>query len=66
MNGGLISWRSNKQSCVALSTAEAEYIALAGAAQEAIWLRQLLNDVHCNDGLPIVINEDNQAAISIA
>ena len=41
-------------------------MALAGAAQEAIWLRQLLNNVHCNDGLPIVINEDNQAAISIA
>ena len=66
VNGGLISWRSSKQSCVALSTAEAEYVALAGATQEAIWLRQLLNDVHCNDGLPIVINEDNQAAISIA
>ena len=66
VNGGLISWRSSKQSCVALSTAEAEYVALAGAAQEAIWLRQLLNDVHCNDGLPIIINEDNQAAISIA
>ena len=41
-------------------------MALAGAAQEAIWLRQLLNDVDCNDCLPIIINEDNQAAISIA
>ena len=39
-NGGLISWRSSKHSCVALSTAEAEYMALAGAAQEAIWLRK--------------------------
>ena len=66
VNGGLIFWRSSKQSCVALSTAEAKYVALAGAAQEAIWLRQLLNDVHCNDGLPIVINEYNQAAMSIA
>ena len=34
---------SKKQSCVALSTAEAEYMALAGAA---IWLRQLVTDVN--------------------
>ena len=34
MNGGAISWKSRKQTCVALSTVEAEYIALAGTAQE--------------------------------
>ena len=38
---GPISWRSKKQKCVALSTAEAEYVALSGAAQEFLWLRQL-------------------------
>ena len=30
-----------KTKCVALSTAEAEYVALFGAAQECLWLRQL-------------------------
>ena len=45
ISGAAISWRSKKQSCVALCTAEAEYIALASAAQEAIWMRQLLTDV---------------------
>ena len=35
--GTAVSWRSKKQTCVALSTAEAEYMALASAAQEAIW-----------------------------
>ena len=39
VGGTAISWKSRKQSCVALSTAEAEYIALSLAAQEAIWLR---------------------------
>ena len=34
-----VSWRSKKQKCVALSTAEAEYMALASAAQEAVWIR---------------------------
>ena len=33
-----ITWQSKKQSCVALSSTEAEYIALAGEAQEATWL----------------------------
>ena len=45
ISGAAISWRSKKQPCVALLTAEAEYIALASAAQEAIWMRQLLTDV---------------------
>ena len=34
IGGTAVSWRSKKQSCVALSTAEAEYMALASAAQE--------------------------------
>ena len=42
LSGASISWSSSKQSCVALSTAEAEYLALAGAAQEAVWLKKLL------------------------
>ena len=37
--GTAVSWKRWKQSCVALSTAEAEYIALSQAAQEAIWLK---------------------------
>ena len=43
--GGAISWKSSKQTCVALSTAEAEYIALAAAVQEALWLQQLETDL---------------------
>uniref|UniRef100_A0A1X7VKA3 Reverse transcriptase Ty1/copia-type domain-containing protein n=1 Tax=Amphimedon queenslandica TaxID=400682 RepID=A0A1X7VKA3_AMPQE len=43
--GTAVSWRSRKQTCMALSTAEAEYIALSKAAQEGIWLRQLNIDL---------------------
>lgn len=39
-----ISWESRKQRCVALSTAEAEYIALTEATKEALHLHTLLND----------------------
>ena len=68
MSGALISWRTSKQSCVALSTAEAEYVALAAASQEAIWFKQLFADLHCTEiaRSPMIINEDNQACMSIA
>ena len=66
ISGAAISWRSKKQSCVALCTAEAEYIALASAAQEAIWMRQLLTDVRNPPRGPTRIFEDNQSAICLA
>lgn len=65
MSGATISWRSKKQSCVALSTAEAEYIALAGAAQETLWLQQLLADMGHASVKPMLIHEDNQTAITM-
>lgn len=37
-----VSWRSNKQTCVAISSAETEGVALSAAAQEAVWLQQLV------------------------
>ena len=53
MSGAAISWNSKKQTCVALSTAEAEYIALAKAAQESIWLQRLLIDMNKNSVDPM-------------
>ena len=61
-----ITWKSKKQSCVALSTAEAEYIALSQAAQEALWLRQLATDLQDEQQQPTVIYEDNQATICMS
>ena len=45
MGSGMISWFSRKQSCVALSTGEAEYVAACSASCEAVWLRKLLSDI---------------------
>ena len=59
---GPVSWLSKKQSTVALSTAEAEYMLLCGATQEAVWLRQLLSDVKFCQEEPTVIKEDNPIA----
>ena len=66
MAKGAVSWLSKKQATVALSTAEAEYVALSAATQEAIWLRRLLTDVGESLEDPVVINEDNQGAIAMA
>ena len=45
MGSRVISWFRRKQSCVALSTAEAEYVTACLASCEAMWLRKLLSDL---------------------
>jgi hypothetical protein len=64
MNGGVISSRSRKQSTVALSSAEAEYMALAEAGQEALHLMQLHQDITGQVKKP-EIYDDNTAAIQM-
>ena len=66
MSGGTISWLSKKQPGVTLSTAEAEYVALSTATQEAVWLRRMLAELQVKPGDPTVIMEDNTGAIAIA
>jgi hypothetical protein len=66
IGGAPISWQSRKQSCVALSTSEAEYIALTCAAQEAIWLHQLLTELEQEPEKKIVIYVDNQSTICLS
>jgi hypothetical protein len=60
----LISWYSGVQSIVAQSAAEAEYYAAVSAANEAIWLKQLLLELRCPQEM-ITIYEDNQACIAL-
>lgn len=65
--GATISWCSKRQSTVALSTMEAEYMSLATATQEAMWLRHLETELHQDMGdSPTVIYCDNQSAIKFA
>jgi len=62
--GGAISWSSRLQPTVAASTTEAEYMAASNATKEGLWLRKLLTDLG-KPLKPIVIQSDNQAAISL-
>ncbi|KAK3888840.1 hypothetical protein Pcinc_007106 [Petrolisthes cinctipes] len=66
LGGGPVSWSSKKQRCVALSTAEAEYMALASAIQEAVWLRKLAVDIQIDCKSPLLLYEDNQSTIAMS
>ena len=64
-DGGSVSWKSRKQPTVALSSCEAEYMALVAAAQESIFLRMLTKDFGLITTNPIRIHGDNQGSLSL-
>ena len=66
--GAAVSWKSTKQTCIARSTMESEFIALDKAGEEAEWLRHFLEDIpFWPKPVPaICIHCDNQAALSRA
>jgi hypothetical protein len=79
LNGGAVSWKSGRQQSVALSSTEAEYVAYAEAAKEAIWLRRLLTETDLRKPydedistkskwgqVPITIRIDNSGAFDLA
>ena len=63
-NGGPISWRSILQTCIALCTAEAEYVAASDAAKEARSLLKLAQEMIDINTTCIPIHIDNHAAES--
>ncbi|GJS62986.1 retrotransposon protein, putative, ty1-copia subclass, partial [Tanacetum coccineum] len=65
VQGCVVSWKATLQHVVALSTTEAEYMALTEAVKEAIWLRGLLRElgVELNK---VAVNCDNQGAIHLS
>ena len=66
LNESLISWVSQKQKCVALSSCEAEFMAATAAACQGIWLRNLLGNITDNLIGPVVLYVDNRSAIDLA
>lgn len=66
LNGGAVSWQSKLQPTVAVSTTEAEYMASAFAAREAIWLGWLLREIWCKADKPIRLLVDNAGAEALA
>ena len=66
LNGAAVSWKTKKQTRIALSSAEAEYMSLCEATRECIYLRHLLRDMGIAPTGPTEMFEDNQPCIHIA
>jgi hypothetical protein len=66
LGSGVISWYSRKKKSVALSSAEAEYMAASQASCEAIWLRKMLINLFETDLDPTTIFCDNQSCIKLS
>ncbi|XP_070051893.1 secreted RxLR effector protein 161-like [Nicotiana tomentosiformis] len=66
IEGGAISWRSIKQSCIADSTMEAEYVAASEAAKEVVWFGNFLKELNVVPSVqaPIVLYCDNSGAVA--
>lgn len=64
--GGPISWFSRKQSIVALSTTEAEYVAACEGVKELKWLQRLLDELSTSDEISMPkMYLDNQSAMKL-
>ena len=65
LGNGAISWSSKKQTCIALSTMEAEFVALSAAAQEAVWLKRFMNHLNITtSNEPVTVFSDSQSSIA--
>lgn len=65
LQGGTISWNAKRQPTIALSSNEAEYMAISATTQEAMWWKGFVNEIECTDK-PIEIHSDSQSAICLA
>ena len=63
--GGAVSWQSKLQKCVALSTTEAEYIAVTEAGKELVWIKTFFKELGMQQD-EYVVYCDSQSAIDLS
>jgi hypothetical protein len=66
LNNGAVAWRSQRQPTVALSTMEAEYMALTEATKELVWMRGFLKELGYESNDPTNLFTDNQSALALS
>jgi len=66
--GGAAGWMSRKQTCVARSTMEAEYVSMSEATREIQWIIPFFKEMGVDDliEVPIKIFADNASAIKLS
>ena len=68
MAGGAVSWRSVKQTLIATSTMEAEFVSCFQATSQGVWLKSFISGLRVMDSIsrPLKIFCDNSAAVFLA
>ncbi|XP_057989121.1 secreted RxLR effector protein 161-like [Hevea brasiliensis] len=66
LSGGAVAWSSRKQPIVTLSTTEAEFVAAAACACQAIWMRRVLEDIGQSQEEAIILMCDNVSTIKLS
>ena len=66
LGGNVVTWASQKQKIVSLSSCEAEYIAAAAAACQGIWLSRLVGDLMGTKEARVRLLMDNMSAIALS
>jgi hypothetical protein len=66
VDDSLVSWISRRQTTVALSSTEAEYLSLSDAVKEAIWLKGMLAELTGKEQSAVTIYGDNQGCLKLA
>lgn len=64
-NGSPLFWKSTRQQTVAMSTTEAEFVAVSLAVRDILWLRQALNELGQEQLGPTEVFVDNQSALKL-
>ncbi|CAD6268395.1 unnamed protein product [Miscanthus lutarioriparius] len=65
LNENLITWCSQKQKTVALSSCESELMAATAAAKQALWLRNLISEITKEKPKAVTLFVDNNSAIAL-
>lgn len=63
LGSSVIDWRTLKQKCVALSSTEAEHLAISELCKKVLWLRTLLSELGFEDNEPTTVFSNNQGAL---
>lgn len=66
LGNNLVTWSSQKQKIVALSSCEAEYVAAAVVACQGVWLSRLISEMLGRPQAKFKLFVDNQAAIALS